>query len=199
MSALTASKRQRADMPILDRRYCQRVKLNVVGRYMLSDHREFPCQIIDMSPGGLAMTAPVIGQVNEVVIVYLEHIGRVEGKIARTFDGGFAISIRASSKKRDKWASILTWLANKHELNLPEDRRHLREPPKDPFTKVILPNGQEINARVLDMSLSGAAIALDRNVMLGEELTVGRIKTRVVRIFEDGVAVEFKSNRSDLI
>ena len=41
-----------------ERRRFQRVKIHLLGRYMLPDRREFPCQIINMSPGGLALLAP---------------------------------------------------------------------------------------------------------------------------------------------
>ena len=41
-----------------ERRRFQRVKVHLLGRYMLPDRREFPCQIINMSPGGLALLAP---------------------------------------------------------------------------------------------------------------------------------------------
>ena len=34
--------------------------------------------------------------------------------------------ITATSRKREKFTAQLTWLANKHELDLPEDRRHER-------------------------------------------------------------------------
>ena len=42
-----------------ERRRHQRVKVNLLGRYMLADRREFPCQVINMSPGGIALVAPV--------------------------------------------------------------------------------------------------------------------------------------------
>ena len=39
-------------MPLADeRRRHQRVKVNLLGRYMLADRREYPCQVVDMSPG----------------------------------------------------------------------------------------------------------------------------------------------------
>ena len=69
-----------------ERRRFQRVKVHLLGRYMLPDRREFPCQIINMSPGGLALLAPGIGNVGDRVIAYLDHIGRVEGKITRIID-----------------------------------------------------------------------------------------------------------------
>jgi c-di-GMP-binding flagellar brake protein YcgR len=41
-----------------ERRRFQRVKVHLLGRYMLPDRREFPCQVINMSPGGMAVIAP---------------------------------------------------------------------------------------------------------------------------------------------
>ncbi|MBN8964736.1 MAG: PilZ domain-containing protein, partial [Rhizobiales bacterium] len=38
-----------------ERRRHQRVRVNLLGRYMLVDRREYPCQVINMSPGGMAL------------------------------------------------------------------------------------------------------------------------------------------------
>src|SRR6187551_1306635 len=121
-----------------ERRRHQRVRVNLLGRYMLADRREFPCQVINMSPGGIAFMAPVAGEVGDRVIAYVDHLGRLEGKIARTFQNGFAMTIAATSRKRDKLASQLTWIANRHILNLPEDRRHGRFAPRNPLARLIL-------------------------------------------------------------
>ena len=96
-----------------ERRRHQRVKVNLLGRYMLADRREFPCQVVDMSPGGMALQAPMAGQPGERVIAYVDHLGRLEGKVARTFENGFAMTISATLRKRDKLAAQLTWLANR--------------------------------------------------------------------------------------
>jgi len=55
-----------------ERRRYQRVKVHLLGRYMLPDRREFPCQVINMSPGGIAMLAPGIGNVGDRVVAYLD-------------------------------------------------------------------------------------------------------------------------------
>ncbi|MEW6151741.1 MAG: PilZ domain-containing protein, partial [Pseudomonadota bacterium] len=81
-----------------ERRRFQRVKVHLLGRYMLPDRREFPCQVINMSPGGLALLAPGIGNVGDRVVAYLDHIGRVEGKITRIIDNGFAMTIGATPR-----------------------------------------------------------------------------------------------------
>ena len=122
-----------------DRRRHQRVRVNLLGRYMLTDRQEYPCQVVNMSPGGMALIAPTIGQVGERVIAYVDHLGRLEGSIARTLVNGFAMTISATPRKRDKLAAQLTWLANRHILNLPEDRRHGRFVPRNPGSTLLLP------------------------------------------------------------
>jgi c-di-GMP-binding flagellar brake protein YcgR len=174
-----------------ERRRFQRVKIHLLGRYMLPDRREFPCQVVNMSPGGLAMLAPGIGNVGDRVIAYLDHIGRVEGKITRIIDNGFAMSVGATPRKRDKLAAQLTWLANRDILNLPEDRRHDRIIPRNPIAILTLEDGQRMTCRMIDLSMSGAAIAAEHRPPLKSLVSLGRVQARVVRNLEDGVALEF--------
>jgi hypothetical protein len=176
-----------------ERRRHQRVKVNLLGRYMLADHREFPCQVTNMSPGGMAVIAPVSGNPGERVIAYVDHLGRLEGKIARNFQNGFAMTIAATSRKRDKLAAQLTWLANRSILNLPEDRRHGRYTPKNPVARLILPNGNNVACRIVDLSQSGAAISIAQDLVpaAGSMVTIGKTPGRVVRHIEGGFAVEF--------
>ncbi|MBI4275260.1 MAG: PilZ domain-containing protein [Rhizobiales bacterium] len=174
-----------------ERRRFQRVRVNLLGRYMLEDRREFPCQVVNMSPGGIAIVAPVIGQVGERVIAYIDHLGRQEGKIARLFDNGFAMTISATARKRDMLAAQLTWLANRHILNLPEDRRHGRIVPRNPNAMMILPNGTNVGCRIIDMSQSGCAIATTERPAMGAQIIVGKVQGRVVRHLDNGFAIEF--------
>jgi len=176
-----------------ERRKHQRVKVNLLGRYMLADRREYPCQVVNMSPGGILLMAPVAGEVGARVIAYVDHLGRLEGKVARTVPNGFAMTIAATSRKRDKLAAQLTWLANRHILNLPEDRRHGRFAPRNPLARLIMPNGHNISCRVIDLSQSGAAVAMhpDQRPPIGSMVTIGKTQGRVVRHIEDGFAIEF--------
>jgi hypothetical protein len=174
-----------------DRRRFQRVKVNLLGRYMLSDRREFPCQVINMSPGGMAMVAPVGGQPGERVIAYIDHLGRLEGHVARPFPNGFAMTIAATARKRDKLAAQLTWLANRHLLDSPEDRRHGRMAPRNPIGRLIMPSGVSVACRVIDVSQSGAGVATEQRPPIGAVVTLGKVQGRVVRHLENGFAIEF--------
>jgi len=173
-----------------DRQF-QRVDVTLFGRYMLENRNEFPCQIQDMSPGSASVISPISGDIGEKVIAYIDHIGRLEGKIIRIFAGGFAMSVRATEKKRDKMAAKLTWLANRHELNLAEDRRHERLVPNIKTTQIKLEDGRTYNIRIIDLSLSGAAIEIDVRPAIGTLLWLGTMRGRVVRHFDEGIAIEF--------
>lgn len=168
-----------------------RVDLTLFGRFMLENRQEYPCQVLNMSPGSAALIAPVSGSVGERVIAYVDHIGRLEGKILRLLDGGFAMSVNATERKRDKLAAKLTWLANRHELNLAEDRRHERIAPRNPAGIIKLEDGRVYQARILDLSLSGAALELSVKPAIGTVLWLGKMRGRVVRHFDEGVAIEF--------
>jgi hypothetical protein len=186
------SQRKTLILPLSEeRRRHQRVSVNLLGRYMLLDRREYPCQVSNMSPGGMALIAPVAGEVGDRVIAYVDHVGRLEGKIARHFQNGFAMTIGATPRKRDKLAAQLTWLANRHILNLPEDRRHGRIIPRNPSARLILPNGVNLACRVIDISQSGCAIATVERPEMGTIVTIGKTTGRVVRHIEDGFAIEF--------
>jgi PilZ domain-containing protein len=174
-----------------ERRRFQRVDVSLLGRYMLADRREFPCQVTNMSPGGMALIAPVAGQPGERVIAYVDHVGRLEGVIARHIENGFAMTISATTRKRDKLAAQLTWLANRNILGLPEDRRHGRITPRNPSGRLILPNGVNIAVRVIDISQSGAAVSTKERPEIGSPVTIGKTPGRVVRHLEDGIAIEF--------
>jgi hypothetical protein len=174
-----------------DRRRYQRVRVNLLGRFMLEDKREYPCQTVDMSPGSVALITPVVGKVGERVVAYIDHIGRVEGQISRLFDGGFAVTLAATLRKKDKLAAKLTWLANRHSLQLTEDRRHQRIVPANPFAEISLPDGRRYRSRIIDLSVSGCALAVEYKPPIGAPVNLGAIRSNVIRHFEEGIALEF--------
>nr|WMC94749.1 PilZ domain-containing protein [Aminobacter aminovorans] len=174
-----------------DRRNFQRVRVKIYGRFMLEDRTEHAGQVVDMSPGNVAFRTDRSGAAGEKVIAYIDHIGRVEGVITRTLSDGFAMTVIASERKKDKLAAQLTWLANKHELDLPEDRRHERVAPRNPISALQLMDGRQYPCRIIDLSLSGAAIEIEVKPAIGVQVTLGTMRGQIVRHFEDGVAIEF--------
>ena len=169
------------DWQRFDHRRHNRVRIPALGRYMLPGGGEYACQTLDMSPGGIALIASVAGEFGARVVCYLDHFGRLEGKIARTFDGGFAIALSMPASKREKLADQLTWHANRSTLGVPEARLHQRIVPR--------------NARAAPMIVSStgfwSATALNPDLVVGTLATLGRRPCRVARIIERGVGLEF--------
>jgi c-di-GMP-binding flagellar brake protein YcgR len=176
---------------IQERRRHQRVKVVLPGRYMLEDRREYPCLTVDISPGGVAFAALAKGRIGERVVAYLNQIGRVEGTVTRHFDQGFAIQMKLPVLKREKLADQLTWLANRQALGMAEDRRHERIIPRFSHATLKMPDGQEYLAKLVDVSLSGAALAVAAQPPIGSAVVVGETPAQIVRHFEGGIAVEF--------
>lgn len=196
MTSLSAAPAHRPRPSANERRRHQRVEVALLGRYMLANHQEYPCQTVNMSPGGALLVAPVRGALGERIVVYLEHVGRVEGEVKRHVETGFAISIAGTTRRRDKIASQLTWLANRRSLGLPEDRRHERITPRNPMTTLRLESGREFPARLIDVSMSGAALSVDYVPPIDASVMLGRTTAKVVRHFQGGIAVEFRLSLS---
>lgn len=182
-----------ARKPQPDQRSFQRVSVNLPGRLMLPNHDEYDCSVIDMSPGDASFICTARPRVGERIIAYVDHLGRIEGNVANLNDEGFAITLTATDRKREKLAAQLTWIANKHELGLPEDRRHNRLTPRNTRTEITLDDGRRYPCRIIDLSMSGAAVDIDVRPALGTPVQLGNMKGRVVRHFQEGVAIEFSS------
>lgn len=173
-----------------------RVRIDLLGRFMREDRTEFPCRAENMSPGDVSVTASVVPVENERIIVYIDHIGRLEGAVSRVFEGGFDLAFQSTPRKREKLAAQLTWFANRHELSLPEDRRHERNAPENPFVDMVLDDGRRYPAQIIDLSLSGAAVTSSIRPAVGSRITLGTTTGRIVRHIEDGFAVEFSAERA---
>jgi hypothetical protein len=185
----------RSDRPLVkivpDRRRHRRVEVHVEGRFMREDKQEYPCQVINMSAGGMAVLSPIAVEIDERIVAYLDNLGRIEGVVARCFEGGFAIRIAASLFKRERIANLLTWLTNQKMLGLSEERKHERLVPRVSASKLILPNGDVHSCRVIDVSLSGASVACSVKPPVETVVILGRMRGRIVRHHEQGLGIQF--------
>ena len=181
----------RLDPHAAERRRHSRAEVCLSGQFMRENRQEFPCKTINISPGGIAFAADASVTLGEKIIAYLAQIGRVEGLVRRQFPGGFAISMTLPAIKREKLADQLTWLANRQDLGMPEDRRHERIQPDERHSTLTMPNGREILCKIIDISRSGAAIATSLSPGIGSTVTLGKTRGQVVREFAAGVAIEF--------
>jgi hypothetical protein len=174
----------------------QRVSVSLEGRLMVPSQDEYVCLTVDMSPGDVRFICAARPVPGDRIIAYIDNIGRIEGSVVKTTDDGFVISIVATDRKREKLAAQLTWIANKHELGLPEDRRHDRLTPRKARSELTLEDGQKFSCRIIDLSLSGAAVEMEYRPTMGTVVRLGNTRGRVVRHFLEGIAIEFTTLQS---
>ncbi|WP_413466502.1 PilZ domain-containing protein [Mesorhizobium sp. B4-1-4] len=56
----------------------------------------------------------------------------------------------------------------------------------------VVPDARpQYQCRIIDLSLSGAAIEIDVKPAIGVQVMLGTMRGQIVRHFEDGVAIEF--------
>jgi len=72
-----------------------------------------------------------------------------------------------------------------------EDRRHERVTPRATRAVLRLSDGNTHPVKLIDISLSGAALATEVQPPLGATVTIGQTSGTVVRHFMGGIAVEF--------
>ncbi|MGI9475900.1 MAG: PilZ domain-containing protein [Hyphomicrobiaceae bacterium] len=175
------------------RRY-KRVDLTLLGRYLRRITREeFTCRLSDISIGGAGLYAEAAPQVGETIVVYFDELGGLEGEVVRSEAGNFAINFTASHRRRQKLAAQITWLINRHELALADQRRagHERIALARKPVEIKLEDGSSVDHNVLDVSISGASIDMPTRPAIGTTLTVGKLPAKVVRHHNHGVGVEF--------
>lgn len=156
---------------------------------MTEDKQEYVCEVFNMSPGGMALRAPAAPQPGERVVTYLDNLGRLEGTVARIFEGGFAVELKASAQKRERIANLLTWYSNRDLSG--DERQHERFEPRIAAQKLIMPNSDVHDCRVIDVSLSGAAVATRVKPPLETVVVLGRLRGTVVRHHDQGFAIQF--------
>jgi hypothetical protein len=174
-----------------DRRRFQRVQICLPGRYLLVSGQEHPCETIDISPGGLRVSAAVSPQAGEKVVVYMDALGSFVGRAVREHTDGFSMTINASPKRREILADRLTWFANRTALDLPDERRHDRVEPFQKLAVLRLPEGGEHIVKILNLSASGVGVEAAQIPAVGARVAIGKTDSIVIRHFDGGFAAEF--------
>ncbi len=176
---------------VTDRRVHNRVPVVLLGRFMRASKHEYPCKLIDVSVGGAALMSPAELDFGERVIAYFDQLGGLEGTVARTFDGGFAMQFTMTAHKREKLAATLMFMLNKDQQPGIEARRHERIAFQSRSQSLTLTEGLTIACDVTDMSISGASILTAARPALGATVKLGNLSARVVRHHDRGIALEF--------
>lgn len=152
---------------------------------------EHPCQVANLSIDGATFITEHVPIGGQPIVAYLDQIGRIEAISADAVPGGFRVVFSLTGSRRERLESRLGWLSNKAADPGAENRRHARYEPKDSKSHITLPDGRIYPCEVIDISVSGAAVKVDVMPSIGTYIMLGKMRGRIVRYIETGVAVEF--------
>lgn len=163
----------------------------LLGRFMLPDLSEHSCQVSQLSVDGAVFSASFFPPPGAAIVAYIDGIGRVQGHIEGPAASGFAVAFSHSGSRRSRFEKRLKRLLEPAVgPSDPERRRNEREP-RETASQIALSDGRTYACEVIDVSLTGAAVKTEVAPTLGTQVMIGKMRGRVVRHFEHGVAIEF--------
>lgn len=172
-----------------DRRRHQRVDLPLKARFLADTGDERAGVVTNISAGGAMVRAKFPPRIGQKVILYIDQIGRFEGKVVRSEADSFAVTYTNKRSKHAKTADALT--SALHNRRRGAERRINPRVRQDAPATVHLEDGREIQCAILDISLTGASLEISPRPPLGTHLILGRMTAKVVRRHENGVGVVF--------
>jgi hypothetical protein len=171
----------------------RRIQLSVPVKFLGEGPNEHEGTLLDISAGGLALSTQVRPEIGSAIVVYVDNLGRVEGKVVRHFEQGFAVEFAATDAKRERLADRLTWITTRDSRPMERAARPTAITPREK-PRFVMDDGREVECRVLDMSVHGVWLQVNMKPALGEEVTIGRMRGRVSQHHATGIAIEFMAS-----
>ncbi len=161
------------------------------GRFMLPDMSEHPCQVARVNTESAVFLTNLDVPAGVQIVAYIDELGRIEAQVADPIPGGFGVNFSLTASRLQRFKERLDWLKSKDSEDSIEQRRHERFEPVESKSHITLPDGRVYPCEVIDISMSGAAVSTDVMPSLGTYVMLGKMRGRVVRYIENGVAIEF--------
>ena len=176
---------------LADDRALDRFRLELNGRCLLPNGLELPCETTDIQQDAVSITAIDSAPLGETVIVYLDHLGRLTGKVTRIFEGGFVLALELTERKRAKLAEHIEAFADRDLIDQVLDDSPIAPPVNEQNERLTLADGRSYPVQIKDLSLSGASTACEVIPALSAPVEVAGLSGRVVQHYPGGLRVEF--------
>ena len=178
-----------------NRRKHERSAVKLDGHlFVPAEESEQPCQIVDLSAGGARVICEDVPPCATYVILYVDGFGRFPAVTTRYSDGAIGMRFDMTEHKRRKLTQQINAYLTAGIVGVTDLRRYKRVnvPAEGSFVRE---DGQEIACAIRDFSLQGVFIETHVRPLLGEVVTIGSHKGRVVRHEKSGIAVQFIAQR----
>lgn len=165
-----------------EQRRFKRIALDLPARIIVNGIDEYDGRLVNISPGDLAVTLDAPVMKGDAAVIYVSGLDVIEGRVARTFPDGFALSFLLSRRRRTLLTEQLMLRANGSLAAGLADRRSApRHPGAEQRMVCRLPDGGSLFVRTIDMSVDGVSVESPRKPAVGTAIHVGRQKAVVIR------------------
>jgi hypothetical protein len=176
------------------RRY-RRIPLDLPARVIVNGIDEYEGRLVNISPGDLAVKVEATVVKGDAAVIYVTGLDVIEGRIARTFPDGFALSFLLSRRRRAILTEQLMLRANPAFAAGLSDRRSApRHQANEQRMVCRLPGGGSLFVRVLDQSVDGVAVESPRKPAVGTAIHVGRQRAIVMRHTSRGFVAIYEAS-----
>jgi hypothetical protein len=179
-----------------ERRRDKRRTLALAGRIFCAEKGEnVRCMLIDISPGGGAVTCEHRLGEGDAVVLYLEELGRFDGVVVAIT--GARVSIQFDQSERARKRAMEKIALYRHgRLLEPANIDAVRPVCDAVMNKFTWGDGHVSDCEIADISLTAALLRTRERPPLNDVIRIGLSAARVVRYEKEGIGVEFLSRRA---
>lgn len=181
-----------------DQRRYRRISLNLPARLVVNAVDEHEGRLVNISPGDMALITDARAVVGDAVVIHIKGLDIIEGTVAREFPDGIAISFLLSKSRKAVLTEKLMLLANPNFAEgLSDQRAEPRHSAASARTVCRLADGSALFVKVVNMSVSGAAVDAPRRPPIGSPILMGRRRGVIVRHTPRGFVVVYEHEAED--
>jgi hypothetical protein len=180
-----------ASPPVPDKRKYERIKLFLPGQlFNPLNEQSVECKVLNLSAGGAAVQCAATFIAGISLVLHIENFGRFEGRAVVHGNGQLALEFSIGETKRGRLIEMLRSFAVGGMAGVVQMRKQERAPSLVSGS-ITRENGEHISCDVLDISLDGVSLRTRARPPVGEIVSLGRTRGRVVRHHTDGIAVQY--------
>lgn len=178
---------------MIERRALPRIKL-VLPALCWSQYRpDFYAVTDDINGFGIRFKSSLVPDLGESLTCSIRYAGSLETKVVRVGKQRFAVRVLRAEYPLKLVAQNLLSLAQEQNPGAMAERTAPRLVPNNRDVVVTTPLGEMIPGRIINISASGAAVALDAPIEVGTLIMIGSTQAKVARSFDDGIGAAFLS------
>ncbi len=174
-----------------ERRRDKRRTMTLTGRVLCANKGEaIRCTLIDISPGGAAVSCRHLLSSGDVVVLYVDELGKFEGDVVDHTEQRLSIRFDQSERARKRAMEKIALFKHGRLKDVPAMQAvHYAYDPV--MSRFSWSDGRTADCEILDISLTEASLRTDTRPRLNDIIHIGLSSARVIRHHADGIRIEF--------